>query len=383
MALLLSNLAPDVIFSIFAHCDISSVISASQTCRYLHDLAFDKSVWLTLLDNLRRRSILDRTSNLETLSVAELIGIVRRLITGPQTWSPGELDHDPVAEVSKTITLHPQIDLGNWVKLLPSGCYVLFENQGALGCWSVVHDKLVWRHTSRLEHGTIARFAVEETDPGSAIVMICCCADQPHDRRRINFIEIVKVDFRTGTHNCLLAAPAPRSRFIDSPVICGPLAAVSLDWDCMVINWRAKSSVIIRSDEMPKLHTFHAICPTLIHMGMQIHASPIRDIDYRVWIWSTPDGLMSYRLSIPIDREPQWHVGKAVSPGTEAVSYSGHVLEYDGDAWAIGMYPVSTANPRLRLFRDLDFAYSVELATYSGAITNLTDESTIVIQYHK
>ncbi|KAJ6472435.1 hypothetical protein C8R45DRAFT_411401 [Mycena sanguinolenta] len=249
MALLLQNLAPDVIFSIFARCDIYSVVSASQTCRYLHDLAFDKSVWLTLLDNLRRRSILDRTSNLETLSVAEMIGIVRRLITGPQTWSPGELDHHPVAEVSKTITLHPEIHPGYTdVRLLPSGCYVLFENQGTLGCWSVVHDRLVWRHTSRLEHGTIARFAVEETDPDSAIVMICFCADQPNDRRGIIFIEIVNVDFMTGTHNCLLAAPAPRSRFIDSPVICGPLAAVRLDWDYMVINWRAKSYFIIRGD---------------------------------------------------------------------------------------------------------------------------------------
>ncbi|KAJ7259989.1 hypothetical protein B0H12DRAFT_1231925 [Mycena haematopus] len=111
MALLLSDLAPDVVFSIFACSDISSVVSAGQTCRYLHNLAFDKSVWLGLFDRLRRRFLVDRncTPDLESLSTDEIIEVVRRLITGPQTWSPRELDCDPIAEVSTQITLHPTI----------------------------------------------------------------------------------------------------------------------------------------------------------------------------------------------------------------------------------------------------------------------------------
>ncbi|KAF8203415.1 hypothetical protein K438DRAFT_1820137, partial [Mycena galopus ATCC 62051] len=109
-ALLLSDLPPDIIFAVFACCDISSVVSTGQTCQYLCHLAFDRSVWLNLLDNLRprRRSILDRTSaNLENLSVEEMIGVVRRLVTGPETWNP--------REVSREITLQPTIRTGGGI----------------------------------------------------------------------------------------------------------------------------------------------------------------------------------------------------------------------------------------------------------------------------
>ncbi|KAJ6472449.1 hypothetical protein C8R45DRAFT_1013051, partial [Mycena sanguinolenta] len=429
MVLLLSNLAPDVIFSIFAFCDISAVVSASQSCRYLHDLAFDKSVWLSLLDNLRRRSILDRTSDLETLSVAEMIGIVRRLITGPLTWSPGELDHDPVAEVSKKITLHPQINPENpgfgSVKLLPSGCYVLFPTQHTLECWDVAHDRLVWTHTPGPE---LVDFGAEESDTNLSIIMIYGPTPSP-------FVEMVNVDLRTGTHNCILAARASHSTRFEKPVICGALAAVRLNLGYMIIDWREKSYFIIRGDdwdsrfaliprhivvlkssingepqlhlisnetigtffspiiglddaaefspvsvkEMRKLKTFHAIGTKLSFAGgMQIHASPICDADYRVWIWGA-NGLLSYQLSIPIDREPQWRLrSQTVLKGTQTVSYSGHVLRYEVSrgGWSLVSPGSSTANSRLQL------PGLVDVATYSGALTCLSVESNIVIQYY-
>ncbi|KAF7353476.1 hypothetical protein MSAN_01537200 [Mycena sanguinolenta] len=449
MALILSNLAPDVVFSIFAFCDISSVISASETCRYLHDLAFDKSVWLGLLDNLRRRSILDRTCNLENLSVAEMIGIVQRLITGPQTWSPGELDRDPVAEISRTITLHPQADPQNFgsaaVELLPSGCYVLFENQDTLECWSVAHDRLVWRYTSCLEHSVVVGFTAEETDIESAVVMICVCADVPSGR--MHFIEIVSVNLRTGTHIPLLAARAPDSQAMYpffQPVICGALAAVKFHSEYLIMNWRAKSNVIVHGhdshsqfalipqhlivmtpsingesqihlissdiiktyllpvialddpaefpsfsvEEIPKVHTFHATNTEQSFQNMDIHASPIHEAEYRLWIWglnhaANKDALVSYQLSIPINGEPQWRLRcHGMLEGTQLVSYSGHVLHYEVSrgGWTIIPPDPLTANPRLQLFRELDF---VHLTTYSGAMACPTVQSTIVIQYYR
>ncbi|KAF7353474.1 hypothetical protein MSAN_01536900 [Mycena sanguinolenta] len=441
MALLLSNMAPDVIFSIFAFCDISSVISASETCRYLHNLAFDKSVWLGLLDNLRRRSILDRTVNLETLSVAEMIGIVRRLITGPQTWSSGELDRDPVAEISKTITLHPEGDPGNFrwgsVELLPSGSYVLFKNQDTLECWSVAHDRLVWRHTSCLEHSVVVDFTAEEIDSESAIVMLCLHANSMH------FIEIVSVNLRTGTHTLLLAARAPKSQSMHpffQPVICGALAAVRFDSVYLLImNWRAKSNVLVHThvseslfgliprhiivltaqhklhlisndaigtyfsptvsleksvtffavllEKIPKVHTFHAMNTEQSFRNMSIHASPICDADYRVWLrgWNNAaytTGLLSYQLSIPTNGEPQWHLRKAGMTGAQLATYSGHVLHYQVSrrGWTVVSPGPSPANPRLLLFRDMDL---VDLAAYSGALTCSAVDSPIVILYYQ
>ncbi|KAJ6449203.1 hypothetical protein C8R45DRAFT_1224489 [Mycena sanguinolenta] len=440
MVLLLSNLAPDVIFSIFAHCDISSAISASQTCRYHHDLAFDKSVWLALLDNLRRRSILDRTSNLETLSVAEVIGIVRQLITGPQTWSPGILDYDPVAEVSKTITLHPQGGPEDpafaSVKLLPSASYVLFQNRDIVECWDAARDRLVWRHKSCLEHNVVIRFAAEEMDIDSVIVMLCLWTRGP-----MYFIEIVSVDLRTGTSNLLLIARAPKSGAMFpfcQPVICGALAAVRLDSGYMIFDWREKSYFIMRGhnsdsqfalisrhivvlnssvdresqihlisndtigtflsptiglndtaefsavsvQEMPKLHSFHVLSsqPSFVVTGMQIHASPIREADYRVWIWGANHNLVSYQLSIPVNRRPHLRRrSQVVLDGMQTVSYSGHVLSYESSrrGWRIISVGPSVANPRIQLFHDPD------LATYSGAVTSPTIDSTILIQYYK
>ncbi|KAJ6472514.1 hypothetical protein C8R45DRAFT_412523 [Mycena sanguinolenta] len=192
-ALLLPNLAPDVIFSIFAYCDIASVVSVSQTCRALHTPGFDKSVWMGLLDKLRRKSILDRTSNLETLSTDEMIRIVRRSVTGPHAWNAGNLDSDFVAHVFQKKTVHPEIRIGwqgvrfweNQAKLLPSGLYVLF-NRDTLECWNVANDTRVWSYTTDIEHARVLEFAADEPDIQSAIVRILLCLRTfPDDGERL------------------------------------------------------------------------------------------------------------------------------------------------------------------------------------------------------
>ncbi|KAJ6459616.1 hypothetical protein C8R45DRAFT_1221341 [Mycena sanguinolenta] len=267
--LLLSDLPADIVFSIFACCDIASVVSVAQTCRCLHGLAFEKSVWLILLGDLRRRCILDRncTPKLETLSTAEMIEIVQRLMTGPQTWSPGELDS--VAEIPKKITLHPTItaDDSYWnvPELLRSGRYVLFINSYRLECWCAVDDRLVWTHTFPMEdmeppmevHG----FAAEEAD-GDVTIMICFLASLNNMVAR--YVEIVQLDLQTGTHTSLLVTRVSDSdhpRTFSEPDICGALAAVCLsaDWgdQClyMIVNWREKSYIILGNDDpITQLH---------------------------------------------------------------------------------------------------------------------------------
>ncbi|KAF7353471.1 hypothetical protein MSAN_01536500 [Mycena sanguinolenta] len=253
MASLLSNMAPDVIFSIFAFCDISSVISASETCRYLHSLAFDKSVWLGLLDNLRRRSILDRTVDLGTLSVAEMIGIVQQLITGPKTWSPLNV-WNPRVEVSRKITLHPRSEPGlprlpYKAQLLPSGRYVLFAARSILECWNVAEDRQVWKYTSVIDSEFVRAtdFAAEETDTESVNIVVGV-RTSPHQK---TWVEIVNLNLRTGTHNVLLVARAPDFPFsvpFFQPAILGALAAVKVGVNTyMIINWAAHLYIILRT----------------------------------------------------------------------------------------------------------------------------------------
>ncbi|KAF7353313.1 F-box domain-containing protein [Mycena sanguinolenta] len=238
---LFSDLAPEVIFCIFACCDISSVVAAGKTCCYLHNLAFDRSVWQNLLGDLQRRSILDRTgAPLDTLSTDQMIELVQRVITGPTTWSPQEPDCDSFTEVSKTITLHPQSEVVT-PAVPPPSCRVTrnFCQAGVM-------------FSSPAGDATVPEFAAEETDVESAIVMICVYT-QPSNAVRLNYVEIVSLNLRTGTATPLLAARAPGSGFrkpFYNPLILGPLAAVKIGAGLdmhMIINWRTQSYLILQA----------------------------------------------------------------------------------------------------------------------------------------
>ncbi|KAJ6476855.1 hypothetical protein C8R45DRAFT_1216698 [Mycena sanguinolenta] len=285
-ALLLSDLAADVIFSILAFCDIASVVSVGQTCRSLHALAFEKSVWLVLLDNLRRRCILDHncTPNLETLSTAEMIEIVKRLLIGPQTWSPE--NPNAVAEISRKITLHPDITMNSTadvVKLLQSGRYVLFTNSFELKCWSVADDSLVWRYTSIIdidpEDIEVQEFAAEETE-ADVTIMVCIRTYPDNGDPRQNYVEIVNLNLRTGTHASLLLARAHDSEIdniFSDPVICGALGVVKLNLDGakdlhMVLNLKMNSCLIVQSND-PKRRLHFALVPghILLSEENQLH----------------------------------------------------------------------------------------------------------------
>ncbi|KAJ7463287.1 hypothetical protein FB451DRAFT_1266059 [Mycena latifolia] len=251
------GLAPDVILAIFASCDISSVISVGKTCRYLHKLAFQKSVWVALIGDLQRRSILDsNTPDLRDLSTEELINLVKRLLTGPETWTPSRSHFTP--EASKRIILHPTIPRGQGIpsfrkeaKLVCGGRYVLFSNWRALECWSVAKDQLVWKHMSALEFSSVLAFTADDSQGGDSLIVMICQRTCPRGGPRMNYIEIVDLDLRTGIHDVLLVTRAPETRYDDPfscPKICGTLAAVcitSLQENHLIIDWKMKVSIVL------------------------------------------------------------------------------------------------------------------------------------------
>ncbi|KAF7349496.1 hypothetical protein MSAN_01739900 [Mycena sanguinolenta] len=401
--LLLVDLAEDVIYSIFGCCDIASVLSVGQTCRHLHGLAFNKSVWLVLLDDLRRRLILNHTfiSNLEALSMAEMIRVIRRLITGPYTWSPKQ--YDSVVEISEQITLHPAITAGNKdqnvVKLLPSGRYVLFANAGRLECWSVANDGLVWGHTSTIQPFYVYDFAIEETD-NSATIVVCI-----RSRAGQNYVEMVRLNLQTGIHTSLLIARAPGTRHphaLRDPAVCEALAAVRLTEAeplYMIINWKENLYFIVRSGhpdiklhgalipghillsdpqqsrlhlissdvvgshgtptlgmndlaefsyisvgDVPKLSTFVDSDTEQLEFGpMYVHDSPIRDGEYSIWRYgkrSVADSgvFLSHRLSIQTNGESQWCRRTRSALQPGSAYYSDHPITYHGHFFGVGTF---------------------------------------------
>ncbi|KAJ7463270.1 hypothetical protein FB451DRAFT_1562284 [Mycena latifolia] len=254
------ELAPDIILSIFAHCDISAVVSISQTCRYLHGLAFQKSVWLALLDDLKQRSILDSTDpDLRDLSTDELIARVKRLLTGPDTWMPSDAGFTP--EISKRIILHPTIPHGpgilsweNEAKLFRGGRYVLFNNWRKLECWCVAEDRLVWKHVSALECSSVLAFAADESQEGDSLVVMVCQRTYPSTGPRKNYIEIIDLDLRKGTYNSLMTTVAPQTANdnpFSSTAICGTLACVEIisrQDRYLIIDWKMQTSFVLSGD---------------------------------------------------------------------------------------------------------------------------------------
>ncbi|KAJ6476844.1 hypothetical protein C8R45DRAFT_1102144 [Mycena sanguinolenta] len=267
-ALLLSDLPADIIFSIFACCDIASVVSVAQTCRCLHALAFERSVWLDLLGDLRRRCILDRncTPSLETLSTAEMIEVVKRLMTGPQSWSPRELHCDSVAEVSRKITLHPTATHSlRWsdVILLPSGRYLFLLHMNKLECWSIANNCVVWTYTSSMEKIGVQEFAAQENDADVTIML--SLETYLNSNPGPKCIEMVKLDFRTMTHTSLLIALVPgHTNTFSGLLICGALAMASLNMDTgeslyMILNWKQKSYCILQGTDWDASSGPHAV----------------------------------------------------------------------------------------------------------------------------
>ncbi|KAJ6476856.1 hypothetical protein C8R45DRAFT_1102156 [Mycena sanguinolenta] len=204
-----------------------------------------------------------------------MIQVVKQLVTGPESWNPGELDS--VAEISTKITLHPDItmDSTNIVKLLRSGRYVLFTNSFELECWSVADDSLVWRYTSIIdldrEDIEVQEFAAEETE-ADVTIMVCIRTYPDNDDLRQNYVEIVNLNLQTGTHASLLIARAPDSvndNVFSDPAICGALVVVGLNVPDLAENLRMifdlekNSCLIVQSNDLERQFHF-ALTPGYI-----------------------------------------------------------------------------------------------------------------------
>lgn len=136
-------------------------------------------MWLVLVADLRHRSILDAasTANLQNLMTDELVGLVKRLETGPDTWT--SRGPDLIPEISKEMIIHSEIQadishLGNEAKVLASGRHVLFTNAGELECWDVEEDRLVWKHLPAFKKAQVYKFAAEEAEGGDALTILIC-----------------------------------------------------------------------------------------------------------------------------------------------------------------------------------------------------------------
>ncbi|KAJ7095560.1 hypothetical protein C8R44DRAFT_889982 [Mycena epipterygia] len=227
------DLPEDVINYALCLCDIYSVVCISQTNKYLHDLAFTPSIWMTLVEDLRNRGFVDRLSaaDIRSLSTQSLVALVRRLVLGPEAWSPpsriqsrpksfsrilyklsnlrGRRAADPPpVQACAHIVLHPSIHPTepfhrSTFKVLKGGEYVLFCDRDAhgvpvLGCWRVADDSLLGTYRSRLSCHNIHCFEAELLPGGNRANIVLCILTATGPPPIPDFVEIVDWDFATG-----------------------------------------------------------------------------------------------------------------------------------------------------------------------------------------
>ncbi|KAJ7050804.1 hypothetical protein C8F01DRAFT_1377377 [Mycena amicta] len=240
---ILSESPSDVVLLILAFCDVASVLAVSQTCKRLHTLVFEKSVWISLCRDLQHRQMLDCVLTPElsgpSLTTTELIGLIKRIVSGPDSWKTGRA---PTIQREITLPLQAQAQGSRTshgysrdeVQLLPDGRHLLFNQSGTLTCWDVVSQNRIWKH-------------VPSADPARSFVVHVAAAKVSRDVLRIlaanhvvasgggdssNYVEIIELDLQTGIDRLLLVTriwgKSPVDPF-ESGVISGtgPVAAIS------------------------------------------------------------------------------------------------------------------------------------------------------------
>ncbi|KAJ7859962.1 hypothetical protein B0H14DRAFT_3135026 [Mycena olivaceomarginata] len=257
----LLDLAKDVLIVILVECDVLGVLAVSRTSRFLRRVALKTAVWYPLVAKLAQRGLIDSRPDDEyfkTLSTEQLIGLVKRMLHGPETWTERRLNHSPflphvrrrllvaqppldslasgpLVEAQRIVLHHPRPDAHvpsnrttGSLKLLPGGKYLLFQNYlGRVECRSVFEDRRVWTHTLSMDHTLVHDFEVDMIQNDIAIILTCQ-RTEPQPKR---FVEITSLDLKTGVSDLELV-----SRLPDYP-----------------IHWILNTSIVLAPSPPPQL----------------------------------------------------------------------------------------------------------------------------------
>ncbi|KAJ6578267.1 hypothetical protein B0H19DRAFT_1253525 [Mycena capillaripes] len=93
------SLGDDILLHLLSLCDVYTVLSIWAINKSLRSVSLTKQLWLSLMRDLRFRGLLDLPSaeELENYSTVKLVGIIKRIVFGPNVWStsPGRANVPP------------------------------------------------------------------------------------------------------------------------------------------------------------------------------------------------------------------------------------------------------------------------------------------------
>nr|GAT56471.1 predicted protein [Mycena chlorophos] len=225
-------------------------IDGAQTCKHLYAISRTKSVWISIIDDLKVRGFVDERAvpDASNLPFEGLVEVIRRILDGPRSWrlTEGGNTFEPKVEDYVEVQCRPTAHISPWnVKLVPGGQYFMVRAEDdlrGLECWDICLQCRVWRlpwpENLHPEH-IISRYAVVRQEAGVLLLAVLFDRDFVDDAR----LEVSQVDLRPPTPvytlHCSVEVPACRilSFVADSDfIILTPL----IDGDAILLNWRTK-----------------------------------------------------------------------------------------------------------------------------------------------
>ncbi|RDB16906.1 hypothetical protein Hypma_002541 [Hypsizygus marmoreus] len=411
------SLVADVLLYIFCYCDIRSILVLSQSSRHFHDIGFSKQVWLTLLSDLHRHNCIDLLpgQHLNQLLPKELVSLARRTVSGPPSWSDPSgtvVAHQVVLRSSITNPIHTgNRCLDRSTKLLSGGQFVLFQHQGTLECLSTDSGKHIWQYHGPVENVTVKSFAAEVVDEGQAAIIMVGVRTSDHHKQ--NFVEILRLDLRTGSAKTLIQERTPETSY-DNPFsgfkICGDFAIADVKKTDYILIFKLSAGLYKCLTEPLQCHDIDLIPGHLLVLQTVTVESP--PIEHAFRFTSLPSPLQedlstlwfffsSTRIDVNWSLSHKYHMTHDRSKGTPLsidlvamyatdktyppdyfttdallnVSYSGHAEYFS--RWSLEGRILSFASPDEDDDIPIDLpgrGQSAHLSPYSGALTYATED---------
>ncbi|KAJ7450976.1 hypothetical protein B0H11DRAFT_2330749 [Mycena galericulata] len=241
LMVLFHDLDEDVVPRILEFCDIYTVLSVSRVSKVFRALTLSPQLWISILLDLSARCLIyipDR-QKLLTSSTKELIGEVRRLISGPTTWS--EQSPTPPTISSSRSFHNVSLNAGvSGIRLLPGGGYFVLDQGLSIRCFDASTGECIWSRPTR-----VSDYAVEMLDDGRSAIFFLVLYTS------IQELAVVHVHFTTGHSEDLFHVRLNiHMGFCKNPAVSQDLLGLCLrftdtdDSALIVINWRQRTFVI-------------------------------------------------------------------------------------------------------------------------------------------
>ncbi|KAF7341256.1 F-box domain-containing protein [Mycena venus] len=300
----LEDLADDVLLYLLKLCEISSVLSLSQTCRYFHLLSQERQLWIALVQSLTHKLFRDPLpdENLQTLSTHGLLTLAKRAARGPETW----VDSSPALAptfVREVRVPCPMVHHANFfagrAALLSGGQYVALAYRTTFMLLKVTNaGEVVGAHDTR-GGAHIHSFSAEVAADQDSVVVVLYTELLAAPRRR--GFEVIRFSMRTEGHvETPLALYVRKDLFNEGfwrdPELSGTHASIVIfnkpRWMVLVVDWAVSSYILVDVPQRPHTSMIpghlvlacssgNCIEISILHLdSLREHWQPIGNLDW-------------------------------------------------------------------------------------------------------